>query len=551
MAPARSGADPGAASEATRRRSMPSSRSGWRCSGYEVHADGPDQVTRFIRRDLARWRQVVERRRSRSIRGPVRRPGTAPARMRDTVARCPPPPPPAPCLFLAAPPDAALPLRASRAPDRAGFRLGLPRIAPGTVGTLWAWVAFLVMQRWLSMPTIGWVILASLPIGWWACTVTARHMNIADPGSIVWDEVVAFWLVLWLVTPAGLLAQTLAFALFRFFDAAKPGPVAWADQLFKQRDAVPSTVRWGARASAFLRRPGGGLLHAAGDCRLARMVNTMNEQTHRAGRAAGRPAAAKGLDARDRRKLHRRADRGACTELSGSSLWFERGFVIYSNAAKTELLGVDAALIEAEGAVSEPVARAMAEGAVARSRAQVAVSVTGVAGPTGGTAGGEAGRHRRVVRLVGGRQLRTEAPPLRRRPQRGARRDGAARAADAGGLLRGSATMPAHEQPRPSSASTGPSPARCRHHGNLLRARRGVRRRSPSLRGRREVAGMWRMLCRPRGQGRDVWRLTWRDVKTDDHHRQRPLGRALPLQRHRPHRRQQHRRALHLHARRA
>jgi len=77
---------------------------------------------------------------------------------------------------------------------------------------------------------------------------------------------------------------------------------------------------------------------------------------------------------------------GACTELSGSSLWFERGFVTYSNAAKTELLGVDAALIAAEGAVSEPVARAMAEGAVARSRAQVAVSVTGVAGPTGGTA---------------------------------------------------------------------------------------------------------------------------------------------------------------------
>ena len=76
----------------------------------------------------------------------------------------------------------------------------------------------------------------------------------------------------------------------------------------------------------------------------------------------------------------------ACTELSGSSGWFERGFVTYSNAAKTELLGVDAALIEAHGAVSEPVARAMAEGAVARSRAQVSVAVTGVAGPSGGSA---------------------------------------------------------------------------------------------------------------------------------------------------------------------
>ena len=77
---------------------------------------------------------------------------------------------------------------------------------------------------------------------------------------------------------------------------------------------------------------------------------------------------------------------GACTDLAGSSDWFERGFVTYSNEAKTELLGVDAALIAAHGAVSEPVARAMAAGAVARSRAQVAVAVTGVAGPSGGSA---------------------------------------------------------------------------------------------------------------------------------------------------------------------
>jgi nicotinamide-nucleotide amidase len=77
---------------------------------------------------------------------------------------------------------------------------------------------------------------------------------------------------------------------------------------------------------------------------------------------------------------------GACTELSGSSDWFERGFVTYSNAAKTELLGVPAALIDAEGAVSEAVARAMAAGAVGQSRAQLAVAVTGVAGPTGGSA---------------------------------------------------------------------------------------------------------------------------------------------------------------------
>ena len=75
----------------------------------------------------------------------------------------------------------------------------------------------------------------------------------------------------------------------------------------------------------------------------------------------------------------------ACTDLSGSSQWFERGFVTYSNEAKTEMLGVPPGLIEQHGAVSEPVARAMADGALAHSRAQVSLAVTGVAGPTGGT----------------------------------------------------------------------------------------------------------------------------------------------------------------------
>jgi nicotinamide-nucleotide amidase len=77
---------------------------------------------------------------------------------------------------------------------------------------------------------------------------------------------------------------------------------------------------------------------------------------------------------------------GACTDLSGSSDWFERGFVTYSNAAKCEMLGVPAALIEAHGAVSEPVARAMAAGAVVNAHAHWSVAVTGIAGPTGGSA---------------------------------------------------------------------------------------------------------------------------------------------------------------------
>lgn len=74
-----------------------------------------------------------------------------------------------------------------------------------------------------------------------------------------------------------------------------------------------------------------------------------------------------------------------CTAQSGSSQWFERGFVTYSNEAKWEALAVDPALIEGHGAVSEVVARAMAHGAVRHSRARVAVAVTGVAGPTGGS----------------------------------------------------------------------------------------------------------------------------------------------------------------------
>jgi phosphatidylglycerophosphatase A len=113
-----------------------------------------------------------------------------------------------------------------------GFGSGLSPVAPGTAGTLWAWLAYAVMQLWLSPAEIGWVIAASLPIGWWACTVTASRMRVLDPGAIVWDEVIAFWIVLWLVTPAGWLAQLVAFLLFRVFDAVKPGPVAWADDLF-------------------------------------------------------------------------------------------------------------------------------------------------------------------------------------------------------------------------------------------------------------------------------------------------------------------------------
>lgn len=116
-----------------------------------------------------------------------------------------------------------------------GAGSGLSRWAPGTVGTLWAWAVYLVVQAVWAPSDGAWgvAIAVTLLLGWWASVVTARHTGVADPGFVVIDEVVAFWLVLWLAMPVGLWGQLLAFVLFRYFDAAKPGPVRWADQAFK------------------------------------------------------------------------------------------------------------------------------------------------------------------------------------------------------------------------------------------------------------------------------------------------------------------------------
>jgi len=95
-----------------------------------------------------------------------------------------------------------------------GFGSGLSPFAPGTVGTLWAWLAYVLLRPYASDAAWGGVIAASLVVGWWACTVTARHLAVGDPGAVVWDEVVAFWLVLWLLTPASAWTQLAAFAKF-------------------------------------------------------------------------------------------------------------------------------------------------------------------------------------------------------------------------------------------------------------------------------------------------------------------------------------------------
>ena len=112
-----------------------------------------------------------------------------------------------------------------------GFGSGLSPKAPGTVGTLWGWVSFVLLQQVLGQGgRADWVWAALLLVGWplgcWACMRTARAMRVADPGAVVWDEIWAFWLILWVVAPADWRGQALAFAVFRFFDAVKPGPVA-------------------------------------------------------------------------------------------------------------------------------------------------------------------------------------------------------------------------------------------------------------------------------------------------------------------------------------
>lgn len=128
-----------------------------------------------------------------------------------------------------------------------GAGSGLSPRAPGTAGTLWAWASFLLLQQWWGQgpqADLRWALLIGLGavVGWWACTHTARSLHVADPGSIVWDEIIAFWLVLWLVMPVGWLGQLIAFGLFRWFDAVKPGPVRWADGLFAHGPGQP--VGW-------------------------------------------------------------------------------------------------------------------------------------------------------------------------------------------------------------------------------------------------------------------------------------------------------------------
>ncbi|MFZ9070341.1 MAG: phosphatidylglycerophosphatase A [Burkholderiaceae bacterium] len=127
-----------------------------------------------------------------------------------------------------------------------GFGSGLSRRGPGTVGTLWAWLSFVVMSAVWPVWVLWLITFAGLVAGIWICQVTGRALGVSDHSAIVWDEIVAFWLVLLMLpSPAdpyfsaihmGWPAwqwQALAFALFRFFDIAKPPPIDWVDARVK------------------------------------------------------------------------------------------------------------------------------------------------------------------------------------------------------------------------------------------------------------------------------------------------------------------------------
>ncbi len=118
-----------------------------------------------------------------------------------------------------------------------GFGSGLSPVMPGTMGTLFAWLSYNVLTvRWPALFTpLNWllIIAAGFVIGIWACGKTGRDLGVADHGSMVWDEIIAFWLVLVLINPAGFGTQLWAFFWFRLFDMVKPPPIGYFDRHFK------------------------------------------------------------------------------------------------------------------------------------------------------------------------------------------------------------------------------------------------------------------------------------------------------------------------------
>jgi phosphatidylglycerophosphatase A len=128
-----------------------------------------------------------------------------------------------------------------------GFGSGLSPSAPGTVGTLWAWLVALVFQN-IWNEAAPEMVLALLVIGFLlgivACGMTGHDLGKPDHGGMVWDEVIAFWIILVFVLPTSFVNQLIAFAIFRYFDAVKPGPIGMIDNWFKEWRPSDALAHW-------------------------------------------------------------------------------------------------------------------------------------------------------------------------------------------------------------------------------------------------------------------------------------------------------------------
>ncbi len=114
-----------------------------------------------------------------------------------------------------------------------GFGSGLAPIMPGTFGSLFGWLTFVVLNRYLTVPEWWALIAVGFAAGTWVTGFTAKKAGVADPGAVVWDEIVAIWLVMLVVTPATFVGQLWAFVAFRFFDMLKPPPIRYFDRRLK------------------------------------------------------------------------------------------------------------------------------------------------------------------------------------------------------------------------------------------------------------------------------------------------------------------------------
>ncbi len=115
-----------------------------------------------------------------------------------------------------------------------GFGSGLFPVMPGTVGTLFAWLSYDILTFFFPslLTPLAWgiICISGFLIGIKTCQTTGDALNSPDDGSMVWDEIIAFWLVLIFVTPASFLTECAAFIMFRFFDMTKPPPIRFFDE---------------------------------------------------------------------------------------------------------------------------------------------------------------------------------------------------------------------------------------------------------------------------------------------------------------------------------